>query len=154
VFLAHKKKGSLVAPTIVLSEYGCLFLSKRAACFSARKLFCGTLFAEGGGPSELPRLSRLAFLVSRGVVILFVYQNTQCAGRFFGMGDTPFVKKTRLVRKVMTVQNCSMRRLPMRHALFTGVVRGSNICGPASSRGRAILLRVWMVRGVRSQNRR
>jgi hypothetical protein len=25
VFLAHKNKGSLVAPTIVLSEYDCLF---------------------------------------------------------------------------------------------------------------------------------
>jgi hypothetical protein len=50
------KKGSLVAPTI--SEYDCLFLSKRAACFSARKLFCGTLFAEGGG-HFIPLYARL-----------------------------------------------------------------------------------------------
>ena len=72
------------------SEYDCLFLSKRAACFSARKLFCGTLFAEGGGPSELPRLSRLAFLVSRGGVILFVYQILNAPAAFSGWGTRLF----------------------------------------------------------------
>jgi hypothetical protein len=151
------------------------FYRRGAACFSARKLFCGTLFAKGGGhliplyaPLRVAALIKIllfgpithhavivtlaCFLVVTRGRDLFVISNTQCAGRFFGMGDTPFVRKTRLVRKVMTVQNCSMKGLPMRRALTTGVVRRSNICGPASSRGRAILLRVQMGMGVSSQN--
>ena len=80
------------------------------------------------------------------------------------MGDTPFVRKTELVRKVMTVQNCSMKGLPMRLALTTGVVRRFNIylrpgivavlngkSGVRRRSGRAILLRVRMDMGVRSQ---
>ena len=58
-------------------------------------------------------------------MILFVISNTQCAGRFFGTGG--LVGITRLVREVMTVQNCSINGLPMRRALTTGVVRISNI---------------------------
>jgi hypothetical protein len=36
-------------------------------------------------------------------------------------------RKTRLVRTLMTVQNCSVKGLPMRLALTTGVVHRSNI---------------------------
>jgi hypothetical protein len=115
VSLSRAQKGALVSRTRDCpSEYDCLFLPNRAACFSARKLFCGTWFAEGGGhfiplyaPLQVAALIKnfalrchhrscrdgvtlACFLVSRGVVILFVISNTQCAGRFFGMGGHAF----------------------------------------------------------------
>jgi hypothetical protein len=131
------------------------FYRRGAACFSARKLFCGTLFAKGGGHliplyAPLRVAAHIKILLFGPITHRAVIVTLACSapGAFSGWG----VRKTRLARKVMTVQNWSMKGLPMRRALTTGVVRRSNICGPASSRGRAILLRVQMDMGVSSQN--
>jgi hypothetical protein len=132
----HKKALSLVAPTIVPASMIAPFLSKRAACFSARKLFCGTLFAEGGG-HFIPLYARLR--VAALIKILLFGAITHHAGmRDLGLllgvrRDRDFIRhikyslrqalfwgtrlssgKPRLVRKVMAVQNCSMKGLPMR----------------------------------------
>jgi hypothetical protein len=154
LFSSTKRGLSVVAPTIVPASMIAPFYRRGRPASQHESYFVGRCLPKAVATSflfmrafGLPRSLRFCssvpspiipgcmtlacFLVSPGVVILFVISNTPCAGRFFGMGGTPFVRKTRLVRKVMTVQNCSMKGLPMRRALTTGVVRRANICGSA-----------------------
>jgi hypothetical protein len=153
------RAGSRWSPHDCPSKHDCLFLSKRGGLLFSTKAILWDIVCQRRWPPHSSLCAPSSCRAHQNFALRSHYPSCrdrdlglQCAGRFFGMGDTPFVRKTRHARKVMTVQNWPMKGLPMRRALTTGVVRRSNICGPASSRGRAILLRVQMDMGVSSQN--
>jgi hypothetical protein len=138
VFHEHKRGSRVVVTHDCLSQYARPLLLKRAACFSARKPFCGALFAEGGGRfilfyTRLPVAALIKILLFGAITH---HAGMRDLGLLLGVRrDRDFIRhikysvrqalfknwgtrlssgKPRLVRKVMAVQNCSMKGLPMR----------------------------------------
>lgn len=157
VSLSRAQKGAPVSRTHDCpSEYDCPFYRRGRPAFQHKSYFVGRCLPKAVATSflfmrafGLPRSSKLllfgaithhAGMGDLGLLLGvmrgrdFIRHIKYSVRRVSRWGDAPFVRKTKVVRKVTTVQNCSMKGLPMRRALTTGVVRRSNICSPASSR--------------------